>query len=509
MKGQNKVKIAFCYPPIDSNKGTPLLSQNRQFQFFNSPTFIYPMVPAYAATMLKKAGHSVFWLDGIAEKKQFSDWSKALIKIKPDFIIIESKTPVVKTHWNYINFFKEKLPKAKIILIGDHVTHLPFESFINSKVDYVIVGGDYDFVLLNLINHIFKKEVLEGGVYWRANDSLISKKSQTKRIVSKIEIYSSGFPNFKHDLDSLPFIDRVLTKWKLYAYENGNYKYTPATYLYSGRDCWWGKCTFCIWNFSLNPLGSYRVMSPNRLFAEVKYLVDKYHVKEIFDDAGTFMIGKRLKEFCQLMIDSGYNKRVVLGCNMRFNALKKPDYELMKKTNFRFLLFGMESANQKTLDKLNKGLKVSEIKKGARLASSAGLDTHATVMLGFPWESYSDAKRTISFAKKMFSLGFFNTLQATIVIPYPGTPLWQEAKEKNWLLTEDYEKYDMRESILKTKMTNEQTLRLTRELYTSFLSPKYLIRQIKKVKSITDAKFLVISGIKLIGHLLDFNSRKK
>jgi len=61
------MKIAIAYPPIETNKGVPLLSQNRQFQYFHNPTFIYPMVPAYGATMLKENGHKVAWMDGIAK----------------------------------------------------------------------------------------------------------------------------------------------------------------------------------------------------------------------------------------------------------------------------------------------------------------------------------------------------------------------------------------------------------------------------------------------------------
>ena len=60
------MRIAICYPPLPSEKGVPLLSQNRQFQWFSRPTYIFPVVPATAATMLKKAGHDVLFLDGIA-----------------------------------------------------------------------------------------------------------------------------------------------------------------------------------------------------------------------------------------------------------------------------------------------------------------------------------------------------------------------------------------------------------------------------------------------------------
>ena len=65
-----KIKIVVGYPPIKSEKGIPLLSQNRQFQYFNAPTYIYPMVPAYAASNLKDKGYEVYWMDGIAEKKE-------------------------------------------------------------------------------------------------------------------------------------------------------------------------------------------------------------------------------------------------------------------------------------------------------------------------------------------------------------------------------------------------------------------------------------------------------
>ena len=50
------MNIAVTYPPLENGKGVPLLGQNRQFQWFNSPTYIYPMVPAYAATYLKEKG---------------------------------------------------------------------------------------------------------------------------------------------------------------------------------------------------------------------------------------------------------------------------------------------------------------------------------------------------------------------------------------------------------------------------------------------------------------------
>ena len=87
------MKIAISYPPLESSKGTALLAQNRQFQWFNNPSFIYPMVPAYAATLLKKSGYEVIWDDGIAEKKTYSNWLEDIKKEKPDVIVIETMVP--------------------------------------------------------------------------------------------------------------------------------------------------------------------------------------------------------------------------------------------------------------------------------------------------------------------------------------------------------------------------------------------------------------------------------
>lgn len=509
-KAPQQIKIAIGYPPIESKKGKPLLSQNRQFQYFNACTYIYPMVPAYAASLLKQHGYQVFWMDGIAEEKTYQEWLEDLIKRNPDYLMVETKAPVVKTHWQQIKDIKNKLPHLKIIIVGDHITYVPLEIFAKSPVDYAITGGDYDFVLCNLLNHIYRGETLEGGVYWREEDKDIQAEPADSDTITDVDgdkqlILNSGTPSLKHKLDDLPFVDRDLTKWELYAYANGNYKYFPGTYLYSGRDCWWNRCTFCVWEQTLYPLGSYRTMSPERLFAEVKHVVDKYGVKEIFDDAGTFMIGPRLKKFCELMIESGYNKKTKFSCNMRFNALTQDYYDLMAKASFRFLLYGMESANQKTLDRLDKGTQEADAINGARMASKAGLEPHATVMLGYPWESYEDAKRTIAVAKYAFKKGYFKTMQATILIPYPGTPLYRECKENDWLLTEDYDDFDMRQPVMKTPFPPEKILELEQELYSAFSSPQFLIREILSIRSPHDVWYFFFKAKKLLAHLMDFD----
>ncbi len=482
------MKIMIAYPPLESKKGIPLLSQNRQFQWFHNPCYIYPMVPAMAATILNKAGFDVVWADGIAEKWNYQCFLDQIVKEKPDLIAIETKTPVVKRHWKIINELKELADNnwsPKIVLMGDHVTALPQESFQNSAVDYVLTGGDFDLLLLNLCQHLIKKEKLEPGIWYKKNQ--------------KIE--NTGVFQLKHDLDQLPPIDRDLTKWKLYAYDNGNYKKTPGTYTMVGRDCWWGKCTFCSWT-TIFP--HFRSRSAENLLDEMGVLVNKYKVKEIMDDTGTFPAGGWLTKFCQGMIDRGYNKKINFDCNMRAGVLTQEQYNLMGKAGFRFILYGLESGNQTTLDRIKKGTKVDDISKDCRMAKAAGLMPHLTVMVGYPWETEKDAQKTLKLARSIFDKGWADSLQATVVIPYPGTPLFEECQKNNWLESTNWDDFDMSRPIMKTAIDQKKLMALSRSLYSLAFNPKFLIRQLLSIRSLDDIKYLIGTGIRVFGHLLDF-----
>jgi len=481
------MKISISYPPLENEKGVPLLSQNRQFQWFKEPTYIYPMVSACAATLLKKGGHEVLWNDGIAEKVSYTSWMDNIAKEHPDLVVVETKTPVVKRHWRIINQIKEELPDTKTVFVGDHVTALPKESLKNSSVDFVITGGDYDFSLVNLANWLDGKDSLQKGVYYRKNGKL---KNSGKFVL--------------HDLSMLPFIDRDLTRWRLYSEKNGNYKRTPGTYSMVGRDCWWAGCTFCSWT-TIYPKGTFRVRSPENLLDEVGMLIERYGVREIFDDTGTFPIGNWLKKFCDGMIERGYNREIFFSCNMRFGALSLEEYKLMKKAGFRMLLFGLESASQKTLDRINKNVKLECITKSCKKAKESGLEPHLTMMLGYPWEKKEDALKTFELAKYLFENGYADTLQATITIPYPGTPLFKECKKKGLLLSEDWSDYDMRRLIMKTEITEEDVKEITQKMYRLFFNPRYVLRKIASIRDVEDFRFVLAGVRKVFGHITDFS----
>jgi radical SAM superfamily enzyme YgiQ (UPF0313 family) len=167
----------------------------------------------------------------------------------------------------------------------------------------------------------------------------------------------------------------------------------------------------------------------------------------------------------------------------------------------------MESANQETLDKLDKGLKVEQIEEGVKMAKKAGLEPHITVMLGYPWETEEMAKKTIALAKDLFKKGYVDTMQATIVIPYPGAPLYKECVEKGWFVVDpkDYEVFDMRKPVMKIPFPEERLYELTQELYSSFFTPQYFMHKILSIRKWDDVKWFFMAAKKLLSHLLDFD----
>lgn len=479
------MRIAIAYPPLKSDKGVALLSQNRQFQWFSRPTYIFPVVPATAATMLAKAGHEVLFLDGIAREMSSEEFEEQLWQFNPDLVVIETKTPVVKRHWKWISEAK-KSHNAKIAIVGDHVTAMPAETMSSSPVDYILTGGDWDFLLKNIVEVNFDPSKFESGIWYREGE----------------EVKSTGPFKLDHDLNSAPWIDRDLVHWELYAKKNGNFRRTPGTYIMSGRDCWHAKCTFCSWT-TLYP--TYRTRDPIDVVNEIEMLVEKYGIKELMDDSGSLPVGKWLETFCEEIIRRGLNRRLRIDCNMRFGRLTLDDYKLMRKAGFRLVLFGVESANQTTLDRFVKALKVEDVEKGAKWASEAGLDVHLTFMFGHAWEGPEEIANTVKLARSLLAKGYASTLQCTLTIPYPGTPLFKELEASGGLNTLDWDEYDMRRAITKTPLASEDEIKCAiQEVYRGFLQPRALWHRLTSTRTLFDFGFYYRGLRSLIGHLSDF-----
>ena len=131
-----------------------MVSQNRNVQFFKKPTYLLPVIHGQAATWLRNLGYDIYWDDGNSQLKNFEEWYEDLLKEKPDIVIFESTTPVMKFYWWLVDKLKSDLLHCVVIMTGYHSMRKPKETLANSKTDIVLRSNHVDFVLRKLIPYI-------------------------------------------------------------------------------------------------------------------------------------------------------------------------------------------------------------------------------------------------------------------------------------------------------------------------------------------------------------------
>ena len=481
------MRVMISYPPIESSKGSPMLTQNRQFQWFHEPSYLYPCVPAQAASLLKERGHPVVWNDCIAERKDWGQFERLVEEFQPEMVAMETKGPVVRQHWRIVDRLKKLVPGVKCVLFGDHISGNPGETMENSQTDYCLAGGDWDFMLENLIDHIEKGTTLKPGVYYRNDDGTYA--------------HSGPYSSYG-DLNALPFIDRDLTNAHLY-FEKWK-KRLPFMWTMAGRDCPYGKCTFCSWTVTYP---KFRTQSPTRVVDEIEFMVKQYGAKNVFDDTGALPTGNWLTRFCNELIDRKLNEEIIVDCNFRFDYFTEKNVHLMKKAGFRKLILGIESASERTIDILDKSLTRERIIEGCKMATAAGLQPHLTLMVGYPWETKEDAYETLKLARYLMTNGLANMLQATVVMPYPGTPLFELCQRNGWIRFDEteYDRYDMTEPVcVLTDMDETEVVQMAGQFYKIFMHPKFLMHQLRHLNSLEDLDYMTRGAKAIFGHLKDF-----
>ena len=202
-------------------------------------------------------------------------------------------------------------------------------------------------------------------------------------------------------------------------------------------------------------------------------------MKEIFDDSGVWYRGKDAKDFANEIIARKLHKKdCYFGFNTRFEYLDEETIKLLAKANFRFVLIGLESGSDYTLERLKKGYTRATVIKNLELMKKHGLHPHLTIMVGYYWEDEKMLKETVDFVKELMFSGLARTLQVTLCTPLDYTPYHQECIDKNVLLTKEYEDHDMSKLIVKTPIPHDKYYDAVKEMYFIAFHPKFILRQI-------------------------------
>ena len=235
------------------------------------------------------------------------------------------------------------------------------------------------------------------------------------------------------DLDRLPFQARHMFRFPS-EYKNSFRITTGFTaQILGSRGCPY-HCVFC-------SRGSYSDLvvsrSPENILEEIVFLKDRFGVKQIdFVDEFFFYNREVIYRICNMLLEKNIKIHWSAG-NTRVDSVDRDIFKLMRKSGCFRISFGIESGNQKILDKIGKKIKLSQAVEAVNVANDAGLLTGAFYIIGHHNETVDDIEDTIRFAKNLPA----SVSQFSINTPFPGTASYRILKKKKQILTDDWDQY--------------------------------------------------------------------
>jgi radical SAM superfamily enzyme YgiQ (UPF0313 family) len=412
---------------------------------------------AYIAAFLEQYGHSVSIVDMNAQTMGIDDLLNRIKAGKYNLIGITATTVQINPALIIAQKIKEKFPDTKIVMGGPHPNVMLEEVLSNRYVDYV-VRGEGEFTMLELV----KGNAIDSiyGLSYKIGNRLA---------------HNPQRPAIE-DLDALPFPARHLLPMDKYSPTPGNYKRLPAASMITSRGCP-GKCTFC----NTDIFGkSIRFRSAKNIADEIVFLVKKYKIKEIsfYDD--TFTISKKnIEELCSVILKN--NIDITWSCMSRADFVNPALLELMNKAGCHSICYGIESGDEQILANVNKKISLNRVQETIKWTKKAGIDVRVSFMLGNPGETEETLKKTIRYAISLDpDIFVFN-----ITTPFPGTEMFNWAKEKGYLTTLNWDDYDLGHFVMSLPTISPEIIkRYYRAAYNkSYLRLRYLMRRLVKIHS--------------------------
>jgi len=399
------MKVTLINPPFEEQYS---VGASRSIKYVLN--VIPPLGLAYLAAVLEKHNFKVNIIDFTIEKS-YQNTLKKIISDKPQIVGITATTPVFESAKFMAKAIKEALCEAIIIIGGAHITAMPYQTMESGYFDIGVLGeGEETFLELakqierSVISHLDK---IKGIIFKEGSKWVVTPKRE-----------------FINNLDGIPYPARyLLPPLARYRPTPASYRRLPLGVVITSRGCP-HQCTFCDRAVFGNV---YRQRSVDNVLGEVEELMHKYAAKEIrfFDDCFT-LDKERTYKICL-----GLKKRklkVPWTCLTTVSSVTKDLLKEMKSAGCWQVLFGLESGDERMLALLKKGNTLEQNIKAVGWAKEADLSVRADFIVGTPGETAESLKNTLDFTlTKKLDYAHFNKF-----VPYPGTELYKELKEKGY-----------------------------------------------------------------------------
>lgn len=436
---------------------------------------------AYIAAVLEKAGHRVWYLDCSALHYTVKDSQQAILDLRQDFdfVGLSATTPLVNNALAIAEFVKKNWPKTKTVLGGVHPSVMPEEVMTHQTIDFVAIDEGEE-TMRELADGKNPVEIL--GLCYREGKQVV--KNAPRPLIQ--------------DLDTIPPPAYHLLPMDKYYPAIGSYKRLPVMIMFATRGCP-GRCTFCYRTFR----GIVRKRSARNIIEEIKILQQDYGIKEVafYDD--TFTLFKEVvKDFCEIIAKEKID--ITWSCFTRVDHINEELLRLMKKSGCHLILFGVESADEQILKNINKRISLDQVLAAVKLARRIGIETRASFMIGNQGETEETIKKTIDFAIKLDP----DEVQFNIATAYPGTELFNWAKERGYIKSFDWNDYSMSNVVLEVPGLSREKLQYYYELAHRrfYFRPKIILRRLSHIRTWAQLMQEVKGGLALLS--LTFNKKQ-
>ena len=345
---------------------------------------------------------------------------------------------------------KKVNPKAVTVLGGQHFTALADETLrAYPFIDYVVRGeGEETFTEL-------LRAVKEGRIAAVPGVSLRHGE----------EISHQPDRPLIGDLNTLPYPGYHLVKdtVHLYHFAAMGGRDAPYALVEGGRGCP-HRCTFCTqWRHWCD---EWRVKTPARIADEMEHLYNEYGFRFIWLTDDNFGPGERAEMLADELLKRDLGDDLMWFIQMRCDDVVsvKDSLPRMRRSGLQWVMMGVESPVPDTLDKWRKGIDPDQAREAVTLLKENDIFSHAMFVIGErrdTHESIEKLRRYVADLNRDFVI-------YTVLTPFPGTEIHEEAKRNGWIEDDNLFHYDMAHAVMGTEALTR--LELQEELYECYRS---------------------------------------
>jgi radical SAM superfamily enzyme YgiQ (UPF0313 family) len=260
------------------------------------------------------------------------------------------------------------------------------------------------------------------------------------------EIMNTGPRDFLPDVVALPRPARHLLPL-------GRYRALglPIT-MTTSRGCPFN-CIFCV---GRNMVGQkVRYWSPLQVVDELEQLSALNFLQVIIADDLFTANKKHCHAICDEIIRRGLKTQ--WSSFARVDTVSEELLAKMKKAGCTGLLFGVESANARILDLINKKITTTQVEQAMKMCVAAGITPCASFILGLPGETPESMIESQNFGEKLKSLGASYGFH--FLAPFPGTQVREKSTEYGLkILSNDWKDYHANSAIVETETVTSDML---------------------------------------------------